>query len=155
MAKYCALVSCRVKKTLILSLIFNRQFETHVSAKFYQAKCSGSWVIVATEKRRKTSLPRAVTSGNNRDVWRDDRTSVSVIWLKIMLIWSVVSCIGWPVGSPLYRVTYRCVLLAGAPAVFMHRFLWNKGDTPSPLSLIHIWRCRRSYACRSRWSPYH
>ena len=23
------------------------------------------------------------------------------------------------------------------------------------LSLIHIWRCRRSYACRSRWSPYH
>ena len=24
-----------------------------------------------------------------------------------------------------------------------------------PLSLIHIWRCRRSYACRSRWSPYH
>ena len=26
--------------------------------------------------------------------------------------------------------------------------VWN-------LSLIHIWRCRRSYACRSRWSPYH
>ena len=24
-----------------------------------------------------------------------------------------------------------------------------------PLSLIHIWRCRRSYACRSRWWPYH
>ena len=23
------------------------------------------------------------------------------------------------------------------------------------LSLIHILRCRRSYACRSRWSPYH
>ena len=23
------------------------------------------------------------------------------------------------------------------------------------LSLIHIWRCRRSYAYRSRWSPYH
>ena len=26
---------------------------------------------------------------------------------------------------------------------------------PKFLSLIHIWRCRRSYACRSRWSPYH
>ena len=26
---------------------------------------------------------------------------------------------------------------------------------PQGLSLIHIWRCRRSYACRSRWSPYH
>ena len=23
------------------------------------------------------------------------------------------------------------------------------------LSLIHIWRCRRDYRCRSRWSPYH
>ena len=25
----------------------------------------------------------------------------------------------------------------------------------SPLSLIHIWRCRRLPQCRSRWSPYH
>ena len=24
-----------------------------------------------------------------------------------------------------------------------------------PLSLIHIWRCRRRKECRSRWSPYH
>ena len=24
-----------------------------------------------------------------------------------------------------------------------------------PLSLIHIWRCRRLLTCRSRWSPYH
>ena len=24
-----------------------------------------------------------------------------------------------------------------------------------PLSLIHIWRCRRIERCRSRWSPYH
>ena len=23
------------------------------------------------------------------------------------------------------------------------------------LSLIHIWRCRRQFLCRSRWSPYH
>ena len=26
---------------------------------------------------------------------------------------------------------------------------------PQGLSLIHIWRCRRSTLCRSRWSPYH
>ena len=25
----------------------------------------------------------------------------------------------------------------------------------SELSLIHIWRCRRTTLCRSRWSPYH
>ena len=28
-------------------------------------------------------------------------------------------------------------------------------DVISNLSLIHIWRCRRSTLCRSRWSPYH
>ena len=27
--------------------------------------------------------------------------------------------------------------------------------TALQLSLIHIWRCRRSTLCRSRWSPYH
>ena len=27
--------------------------------------------------------------------------------------------------------------------------------TVHELSLIHIWRCRRSHKCRSRWSPYH
>ena len=27
--------------------------------------------------------------------------------------------------------------------------------TSQRLSLIHIWRCRRSTLCRSRWSPYH
>ena len=33
-----------------------------------------------------------------------------------------------------------------------------KAEKMSParaLSLIHIWRCRRSTLCRSRWSPYH
>ena len=32
---------------------------------------------------------------------------------------------------------------------------WAKVREVIKLSLIHIWRCRRSYACRSRWSPYH
>ena len=29
------------------------------------------------------------------------------------------------------------------------------GDGVQELSLIHICRCLRSYACRARWSPYH
>ena len=29
------------------------------------------------------------------------------------------------------------------------------GNEVNALSLIHIWRCRRSTLCRSRWSPYH
>ena len=34
---------------------------------------------------------------------------------------------------------------------------WHYSDTTVTLqlSLIHIWRCRRSTLCRSRWSPYH
>ena len=32
-------------------------------------------------------------------------------------------------------------------------FIWLL--LPKVLSLIHIWRCRRSTLCRSRWSPYH
>ena len=36
------------------------------------------------------------------------------------------------------------------------RFVLNTDRlTLSCLSLIHIWRCRRSTLCRSRWSPYH
>ena len=31
----------------------------------------------------------------------------------------------------------------------------NHLDMICNLSLIHIWRCRRSTLCRSRWSPYH
>ena len=37
--------------------------------------------------------------------------------------------------------------------------MWTSGSQhflpPLSLSLIHIWRCRRLDACRSRWSPYH
>ena len=39
----------------------------------------------------------------------------------------------------------------------MHNFnnnLLTDGNIKN-LSLIHIWRCRRSTLCRSRWSPYH
>ena len=32
---------------------------------------------------------------------------------------------------------------------------WVSLWTTLPLSLIHIWRCRRPRVCRSRWSPYH
>ena len=43
------------------------------------------------------------------------------------------------------------------PQIF-RGFPWIYPYSQTPLlrlSLIHIWRCRRSYACRSRWSPYH
>ena len=34
-------------------------------------------------------------------------------------------------------------------------YTWEKRAIIIYLSLIHIWRCRRSTLCRSRWSPYH
>ena len=39
--------------------------------------------------------------------------------------------------------------------LFIYLFIYYKIVHEVHLSLIHIWRCRRSYACRSRWSPYH
>ena len=38
---------------------------------------------------------------------------------------------------------------------FSRRKKQGNTKTPDSLSLIHIWRCRRSTLCRSRWSPYH
>ena len=35
------------------------------------------------------------------------------------------------------------------------RFFFLAVSISHTLSLIHIWRCRRAAACRSRWSPYH
>ena len=47
----------------------------------------------------------------------------------------------------------------GVPVCHQITLLGDRGsevqETCLRLSLIHIWRCRRSYACRSRWSPYH
>ena len=40
-------------------------------------------------------------------------------------------------------------------AVWALTVCFNAPYTFLNLSLIHIWRCRRSTLCRSRWSPYH
>ena len=55
-----------------------------------------------------------------------------------------ISCYPWSPGPEDAECTFcSCCLSPG--------ITW----TLHVLSLIHIWRCRRSYACRSRWSPYH
>ena len=63
------------------------------------------------------------------------------IYPMVSLSVRVLHTTTWPVHKLLNRS--RCRLLA------------NSYVPNEPLSLIHIWRCRRSYACRSRWSPYH
>ena len=64
------------------------------------------------------------------------------------------------------RVTSRSTQLRGVDSVENQSWLGRLGimtmilwliaiQYENNLSLIHIWRCRRSTLCRSRWSPYH
>ena len=51
--------------------------------------------------------------------------------------------------APVQHATYR-------PLYTTQQLAYKLSPPPPPLlSLIHIWRCRRSTLCRSRWSPYH
>jgi len=64
-ARWCPWISCRQKKCtknswpwpLTYDLKFSRLVEVvHVHAKFDQAKCSGSWVIMVMEKKNFTAM---------------------------------------------------------------------------------------------------
>ena len=69
--------------------------------------------------------------------WFPENSLLCVILCYTVYVWIAIS-------SPTFSRIF-CILL---PLEFAINFLLF-------LSLIHIWRCRRSYACRSRWSPYH
>ena len=57
----------------------------------------------------------------------------------------------------LHRTVRPCLFIEPAKCIVHRRFAsfitWR--SRVGRLSLIHIWRCRRSTLCRSRWSPYH
>ena len=50
---------------------------------------------------------------------------------------------------------YILTVLYGKSVTVDFRAFWREYALVYYLSLIHIWRCRRSTLCRSRWSPYH
>ena len=59
-----------------------------------------------------------------------------------------------------HAVIHRLISIPLSPAGFHEeedtiKYLVRKNRIHLDLSLIHIWRCRRSTLCRSRWSPYH
>ena len=63
--------------------------------------------------------------------------------------------------SPVVVTSTLSVVISSTLALWIWKKLligfrekWYDGQCVS-LSLIHIWRCRRSTLCRSRWSPYH
>jgi len=93
-AKYCprvAAVSCTQKRTKTcdldlstMTLKFNRLLEVievHVRASFHRAKCSGSWVIVVTEKQKKTQLKAytVVATADSKNYYKST-SPFSMIW---------------------------------------------------------------------------
>ena len=62
------------------------------------------------------------------------------------MLWRTVFFSDWPLVFSFLAARVQCSYLT-----------FGEKTNPSPLylSLIHIWRCRRSTLCRSRWSPYH
>ena len=54
-----------------------------------------------------------------------------------------------------WEATWRWHTAAVETRKVRHVGRHSERHTGSVLSLIHIWRCRRSTLCRSRWSPYH
>ena len=65
--------------------------------------------------------------------------------------------IGGGAYSAKYSRPFAARLLRGTkpPCCRAREALRQEKQTAHILSLIHIWRCRRSTLCRSRWSPYH
>ena len=72
--------------------------------------------------------------------------------MKVLLDRNLCSCIGFL--SKVLREKSCHVVLAKKPFV-MTASVTIRNEGAFHLSLIHIWRCRRSTLCRSRWSPYH
>ena len=65
------------------------------------------------------------------------------LFLCIISCRKCIPCLTAKTSYILRRITFSC---KHVPAIIRHVL---------PLSLIHIWRCRRYAVCRSRWSPYH
>ena len=70
-------------------------------------------------------------------------------FVTVLLMWSeTVSVINLQTLKSILKSAQKC-------AIFTFKFKNFLGGSLLKLSLIHIWRCRRSTLCRSRWSPYH
>ena len=95
-----------------------------------------------------TTPPPATTETSTQP--DDSRSHESIMWITIVSS----STTSWPWSSTLSTwsiVAPRPVPLPSGSVCVHLRAVRALAD----LSLIHIWRCRRSTLCRSRWSPYH
>ena len=126
-----------------MTLIFNRLLEVvkvHVHAKFHQAKCSGSWVIVLTEKNLATMLKTILPWLTIVTIWRapgsvDCLASVGWSWWCDHWHYCTFGCL-----LPLQRnntLTLRCVCQVAGTFESSKRFYFNSDCS-------HNYICHRS-----------
>ena len=64
--------------------------------------------------------------------------------------WCAVPRVQWSTSRP-----WQCQCTLHVTRTTISQHTRHGVEQCTMLSLIHIWRCRRSTLCRSRWSPYH
>ena len=110
------------------------------------------------------SIKRTISFTRNQDSKNEIFPSFSSSYVKFISLWKRLRAFCTASISPsLMNVNVSStylhhddILVANSGIVFSSRYTMKMFANTGPnLSLIHIWRCRRSYACRSRWSPYH
>ena len=151
-----------------MTLKFNRLsaavkvVKVHVLANYHQAECSSPWVIVLTNflpYRSMVKNPKIRSC--DLDLWpmilkfnRDLEVS------KVCTKYHQPECSGsWVIVLtnflPNLAMVKNSIIRSCDLDLCPMTLKCNGVRAVVKLSLIHIWRCRRSYACRSRWSPYH
>ena len=105
-----------------------------------QNKCSISLVCVLT-----VVVSHDCLCGPGGGLWRIHPTPWICHWHSLLLVFCYLA------GLCLLTTAFCFLLRFYAPQLVPP----GTAEARISLSLIHIWRCRRSYACRSRWSPYH
>ena len=114
-------------------------------------KISGIWkskmVVAAILKSRKTAI-----SPQWSDQFLPRDAMLSAVYAVIMCLSVCVSVtLRYCIKTAKCRITQ--IIPHDSP---WNLVFWHQSSRQNlNLSLIHIWRCRRSTLCRSRWSPYH
>ena len=143
--------------TVSISLIFNasqRQSKSHkasvsaieVSRTYECSECLGEHCTVPQTKALITTFLQVTVSGSPMR-WETPLCVCGNV-LHTFLV-GCQSCWSDTIGPKLVTIFRLC---STCPSLSWRFHVMVAGCN---LSLIHIWRCRRSTLCRSRWSPYH
>ena len=127
------------------------------------------WVYLSTNNVKLTQFKSDITPNNDRHVKIIQTSEVDIKqWIQMQPRIIVTENKQWYKHSQTRM--WADAQRDGCPSKYRWRPLFNTakfGWRPllkcravtlpirETLSLIHIWRCRRSTLCRSRWSPYH